>query len=82
MRSRSRLHRTVSTTCANRGHFIVVTYDLTDQTMVHGKKGFDRLVYACKKALGQTLTWLSCQVNHSSKSYTKPFPPESVPDRN
>lgn len=41
---------------------LVVSYDLGSQAMVHGKKGFDRLVYACKNVLDQPLTWLFCDM--------------------
>lgn len=33
--------------------------------MTHGKKGFDRLMYACKKVLNQQLTWLFCNAAES-----------------
>lgn len=36
--------------------------------MLHGKKGFDRLVYACKKVLNKTLTWLFCNIGKSTSS--------------
>lgn len=36
--------------------------------MVHGKKGFDRLIYACKKVLSRPLTWLFYNTAQSSKS--------------
>jgi ribonucleases P/MRP protein subunit RPP40 len=28
--------------------------------MLHGKKGFDRIVYAAKNVLSQPVTWLFC----------------------
>ena len=31
--------------------------------MLHGKKGFERLVYAAKNVLNQSLTWLFCDLN-------------------
>ncbi|KAM0325719.1 hypothetical protein ACHAQA_007019 [Verticillium albo-atrum] len=36
----------------------VVSYQLRDDSMLHGKKGFDRLLYACKNVLQQPVTWL------------------------
>ncbi|KAI0160864.1 ribonuclease P 40kDa subunit [Hypoxylon sp. FL1284] len=36
----------------------VMQLDLRSPSMVHGKKGFDRLVYACKNALSAPVTWL------------------------
>ncbi|EAQ87844.1 hypothetical protein CHGG_04463 [Chaetomium globosum CBS 148.51] len=38
----------------------IVEFDLTAPSMVPGKKGFDRLVYASKNALAQPITWLFC----------------------
>ncbi|KUI63498.1 Ribonuclease P protein subunit p40 [Cytospora mali] len=40
----------------------VVEFDLRRPSMFRGKKGFDRLVYACKKVLSEPLTWLFCNV--------------------
>lgn len=34
-----------------------------------GKKGFDRLIYACKNALSQPLAWLFCNLSAKS-TYT------------
>ncbi|KAJ3578178.1 hypothetical protein NPX13_g2393 [Xylaria arbuscula] len=36
----------------------IVEYDLRSPSALHGKKGFDRLVYACKNALKAPRTWL------------------------
>ncbi|KAI0206536.1 ribonuclease P 40kDa subunit [Astrocystis sublimbata] len=41
----------------------VVEYDLRSPSALHGKKGFDRLVYACKNALNTPTTWLFCNVS-------------------
>lgn len=38
----------------------VVEFDLRSPIMFRGKKGFDRLVYACKKVLNEPVTWLFC----------------------
>lgn len=35
--------------------------------MLHGKKGFDRLLYACKNALSQPVTWLFCNLSTSGR---------------
>lgn len=37
--------------------------------MLHGKKGFDRLVYASKQVLHQPLSWLFCNVDEKSESH-------------
>ncbi|EGY16668.1 uncharacterized protein VDAG_07832 [Verticillium dahliae VdLs.17] len=36
----------------------IVSYQLRDESMFHGKKGFDRLLYACRNVLKQPVTWL------------------------
>ncbi|CRK31696.1 Ribonuclease P protein subunit p40 like [Verticillium longisporum] len=36
----------------------IVSYQLRDESMLHGKKGFDRLLYACRNVLKQPVTWL------------------------
>lgn len=36
----------------------VVEINLRLPSMLHGKKGFDRLVWAAKNVLNQSLTWL------------------------
>ncbi|KAK1755894.1 ribonuclease P protein subunit p40 [Echria macrotheca] len=41
----------------------IVELDLKADSMYHGKKGFDRLVYASKKALASPVTWLFCNVS-------------------
>ncbi|KAI0553415.1 ribonuclease P 40kDa subunit [Xylaria curta] len=41
----------------------VVEYDLRSPSASHGKKGFDRLVYACKNALNTPTTWLFCNLS-------------------
>ncbi|KAF0317997.1 ribonuclease P 40kDa subunit [Colletotrichum asianum] len=47
----------------------VVSYQLRDPSMLHGKKGFDRLLYACKNALNTPVTWL-----FSNATATTPSP--------
>ena len=46
--------------------------------MIHGKKGFDRIVYAAKNALNQQLTWLFCNLGISCerKSLLHPVLPQ------
>lgn len=44
----------------------VVEFDLRVPSMVHGKKGFSRLEWACKNVLDQSLTWLFYNLNPSS----------------
>ncbi|KJZ73262.1 hypothetical protein HIM_07266 [Hirsutella minnesotensis 3608] len=38
----------------------IVTHDLTSPSMVRGKRGFDRLLYACENVFGNPLNWLVC----------------------
>lgn len=40
----------------------VVDYNLRSPSMFKGKKGFDRLVYACKNVLNEPLSWLFCNL--------------------
>ncbi|KAI1430409.1 ribonuclease P 40kDa subunit-domain-containing protein [Xylaria sp. FL1777] len=44
----------------------VVEYDLRSPSALHGKKGFDRLVYACKNALNAPMTWLFCNLSNKA----------------
>ncbi|OHW99458.1 ribonuclease p mrp protein subunit pop1 [Colletotrichum incanum] len=46
----------------------VVSYQLRDPSMLHGKKGFDRLVYACKNVLNTPVTWLFCNAATTAPS--------------
>ncbi|KAF4902226.1 hypotheticall protein [Colletotrichum viniferum] len=46
----------------------VVSYQLRDPSMLHGKKGFDRLLYACKNALNMPVTWLFCNATAATPS--------------
>ena len=41
----------------------VVEIELRKPSMLHGKKGFERLVYAAKNVLNQSLIWLFCDLN-------------------
>lgn len=45
----------------------VVEIDLTAPSMVPGKKGFDRLIYASKNALAEPKTWLFCNISSASE---------------
>ncbi|KAL7794375.1 ribonuclease P 40kDa subunit domain-containing protein [Trichoderma ceciliae] len=45
-----------------------VSYNLREESMLHGRKRFDRLVYACKNVLNQPMTWLICNASSSSPS--------------
>jgi Ribonuclease P 40kDa (Rpp40) subunit len=40
-----------------------VEIELRKPSMLHGKKGFERLVYAAKNVLNQSLTWLFCDLD-------------------
>ncbi|TGJ80660.1 hypothetical protein E0Z10_g8094 [Xylaria hypoxylon] len=46
----------------------VIGYDLRSPSALHGKKGFDRLVYACKNALNNPMTWLFCDLSKTTPS--------------
>ncbi|KZF22326.1 hypothetical protein L228DRAFT_150571 [Xylona heveae TC161] len=41
----------------------VVEINLRLPSMVHGRKGFERLVWACNRALVEPVTWLVCDLN-------------------
>ncbi|KAH0522715.1 hypothetical protein TsFJ059_006515 [Trichoderma semiorbis] len=45
-----------------------VSYNLREESMLHGRKGFDRLVYTCKNVLNQPVTWLVCNASSSAMS--------------
>ncbi|KAF2018570.1 hypothetical protein BU24DRAFT_418091 [Aaosphaeria arxii CBS 175.79] len=49
----------------------VVEYDLRQPSMVHGKKGFGRLEWACKNVLDQSLTWLFYNFSPTSRESLK-----------
>lgn len=40
------------------GWNLVVEVDLRQPSMLHGKKGFERVVWAAKNVLKRSLTWL------------------------
>ncbi|KAH6880162.1 ribonuclease P 40kDa subunit [Thelonectria olida] len=46
----------------------LVSFDLRSPAMSRGKRGFDRLVYACKNVFNQPTTWLFCNVGESISS--------------
>jgi hypothetical protein len=46
----------------------VVEIDLTSPAMFPGKKGFDRLIYACENVLNRRLTWLFYNTEEKSES--------------
>ncbi|KAI4864179.1 ribonuclease P 40kDa subunit [Hypoxylon rubiginosum] len=49
----------------------VVQFDLRSPSMLHGKKGFDRLAYACKNVFNTPVTWLF--YNHSKTPVPDPL---------
>ncbi|KAK0383080.1 hypothetical protein NLU13_8994 [Sarocladium strictum] len=57
----------------------VVTYDLKSHSMLHGKKGFDRLVYACHHVFAKPLTWILTTASGKGKFSTTPQPVNKVP---
>ncbi|KAF9873714.1 ribonuclease P 40kDa subunit [Colletotrichum karsti] len=46
----------------------IVSYQLRDSSMFHGKKGFDRLLYACKNVFNTPATWLFCNATTTTPS--------------
>ncbi|PTB38682.1 hypothetical protein M441DRAFT_145316 [Trichoderma asperellum CBS 433.97] len=40
-----------------------ISYNLREESMLHGRKRFDRLVYACKNVLNQPMKWLVCNAS-------------------
>lgn len=38
--------------------------------MLHGKKGFERIVWACKNVLNQSVSWLFCDLAPTSETTT------------
>jgi hypothetical protein len=44
---------------------IVIELNLRLPSMLHGKKGFDRIVWAFKNVLNQSLAWLFCDLETS-----------------
>jgi len=51
---------------------LVVEINLRLPSMLHGKKGFDRIVYACKNALNTPVTWLFCDLGVTGTSFSTP----------
>lgn len=45
----------------------VVEINLRLPSMLHGKKGFDRIVYAAKEVLNKEVTWLFCNVSREGE---------------
>ncbi|KAI0485314.1 ribonuclease P 40kDa subunit [Xylariaceae sp. FL0804] len=43
----------------------IVQFNLRSPSMLHGKKGFDRLVYACKNVLNRPTLWLFCNLSET-----------------
>ncbi|KAI5462921.1 ribonuclease P 40kDa subunit [Mariannaea sp. PMI_226] len=46
----------------------IVSFDLRSPIMFRGKKGFDRLIYACKNVFNHQMTWLFCNIGESTPS--------------
>ena len=47
----------------------VVEINLRLPSMLHGKKGFDRIVYAFKNVLKTPVTWLYCDLGVTCKTF-------------
>ena len=45
---------------------IVIDINLRLPSMVHGKKGFERIVWAFKHVLNASVTWLFCDFNQKN----------------
>lgn len=43
----------------------VIEIELRKPSMLHGKKGFERLIYAAKNVLNQSMVWLFCDLTSS-----------------
>jgi ribonuclease P/MRP protein subunit RPP40 len=52
---------------------IVVEIELRLPSMLHGKKGFDRIVYAFKNVLNTPVTWLFCDLGLTGKASLSVF---------
>lgn len=50
--------------------FLVVEINLRLPSMLHGKKGFDRIVYAFNNVLNTPVTWLFHDLGSTSKVST------------
>lgn len=48
-------------------YYTEVSYNLREESMLHGRKKFDRLGYACKTVLNQPMKWLVCNASSSGK---------------
>ncbi|KAI0803927.1 ribonuclease P 40kDa subunit-domain-containing protein [Xylaria sp. FL0064] len=44
----------------------IVEYNLRSSSALHGKKGFDRLLYACENALNVSTSWLFCNLSQTT----------------
>lgn len=58
---------------------IVVEIDLRQASMRHGKKGFERLVWAAKKVLNRSLTWMFYDMSQSKPGAAKGGESQKVP---
>ncbi|RYP18425.1 hypothetical protein DL765_003937 [Monosporascus sp. GIB2] len=54
----------------------IVEFDLRSPSMLHGKKRFDRLAYACENVINKPTTWLFCNLskNPSPDPLAKHYP--------
>lgn len=50
----------------------IVEHNLRSPSMFKGKKGFDRLLYACKNVLNEPLSWLFCNLSSQGKTLSLP----------
>lgn len=46
----------------------VIEIDLRQPSMLHGKKGFERIVWAFNNVLDQSVAWLFCDLSQGAKS--------------
>lgn len=63
------LKKSYTAYAASADKIIVVQYDLRAPASFPGKKGYDRLLYACKNVFNQPITWLF----HRRSSSELPF---------
>jgi len=54
-------------------HELVVEINLRLPSMLHGKKGFDRIVYAFKNVLDTPVTWLFSDLGATGMMFLNSF---------
>lgn len=53
--------------CYTSKTFLAIEIDVRQPSMLHGKKGFERIVWACRNVLNASVTWLlACNAQSQS----------------